>query len=186
MKKVARKDILDNAAYERLRGPLRERAMAEKSARRVHVGDHLTFLFETTETVRIQVQEMLRIEGRSSEADVAHELDTYNELLGDAGELGCTLLVEIEDEAQRSALLRRWRGLMDRVYALLEDGTRVPATYDRRQVGDERLSSVQYLKLAVGDAPPVALGVDLPEGGLVAETRLSDVQRAALAADLAS
>ena len=43
--------------------------------------------------MRYQVQEMLRVEGRSSAEDIAHEVATYNELLGDEGELGCTLLI---------------------------------------------------------------------------------------------
>ena len=56
------------------------------------------------------------------------------------------------------------------------------ATYDARQVGDTRLSSVHYLKFAVGGKVPVALGCDLP--GLNVEAPLTELQRAALQADL--
>ncbi len=185
MKKLRRSDILDAATYERMRSALRERAMLEKEPRRIHLGEHLTFLFETTETIRIQIQEMLRIEGRASEEDVRHELDTYNELLGDEGELGCTLLVEIEDERERAGKLRAWRGLVDHLYALLPDGRRVAAVYDARQVGDDRLSAVQYLKFPVGAEAPRALGVDMREPPLRIEVELTPEQRAALAADLA-
>ena len=58
------------------------------------------------------------------------------------------------------------------------------ARFDGRQVGDERLSSVQYLKLPVGAEAPVALGCDLPE--LTIEALVGPEQRAALAADLAA
>jgi hypothetical protein len=184
VKKVEASEILDNGTYETLREGLRREAMAAKRARRVHVGDHLTFLFETRETVRSQVQEMLRIEGRSSPEDVQHELDTYNELLGDDGELGCTLLVEIEDETERARKLREWLPLVDHLYALLPDGTRVPATYDARQIGEDRLSAVQYLKFRCGAEAPVALGVDMPEPRLAHETALTGEQRGALQADL--
>ena len=78
-------------------------ARSWRSRRRgaIHVGQHLTFLFENTDTIRYQVQEMMRAERIVREADIQHELDTYNELLGGAGELGCCLLIEIDDRAER-------------------------------------------------------------------------------------
>jgi hypothetical protein len=186
LKKVEASEILDNGTYEKLRDGLRQRAMAEKRARRVHVGEHLTFLFETRETVRYQVQEMLRIEGRTTPEDVQHELDTYNELLGDEGELGCTLLVEVEDEKERDRTLRAWVSLVDHLYARLPDGTRVSATYDARQVGEDRLSAVQYMKFRCGPEAPVAFGVDMPSPRVVLESPLTSEQRGALQADLAA
>jgi hypothetical protein len=54
--------------------------------------------------------------------------------------------------------------------------------FDPRQVGDTRLSSVQYLKFAVGKVAPLAIGIDLP--GLALEIQLDAVHRAALQADL--
>jgi hypothetical protein len=184
MKRVERSDIVDRATYEQERPAFRRHVMDVKSRRRVHVGEHLTFLFENAETLRYQVQEMLRVEQREAEQDIAHELATYNELLGGPGELGCTLLIEIDDAALRDVLLREWRALPAHLYAELEDGTRVRAQVDRRQVGDERLSSVQYLKFDCGGAVPVALGSDLP--ALELRVALNPAQREALALDLAS
>jgi len=184
MKQVQREAIVDNAAYERERDELRRHVFSVKQPRRIHLGDHLTFLFETTDTVRYQVQEMLRIEQRSSDEDVRHELATYNELLGGPGELGCTLLVEFESEAERDRMLRRWRDLPRHLYVSLDDGGRAPALFDERQLGDEKLSSVQYLKFRCGDRTPVALGVEMAEPPLRLEAPLTDEQRAALAADL--
>ena len=51
------------------------------------------------------------------------------------------------------------------------------------QIGEERLSSVHYLKFDTKGRVPVAVGVDL-EGQLVAETELEDETRAALREDL--
>ncbi|MFM7299200.1 MAG: DUF3501 family protein, partial [Planctomycetota bacterium] len=152
--------------------------------RRVHVGGVLTFLFENTATARYQVQEMVRIERIVREADIQHELETYNELLGAAGELGCTLLIELDDPAVRAVKLREWLALPQHVYARLEDGSKVYARFDERQVGDDRLSSVHYIKFPVGGRAPVAIGADHPE--LTVETRLEPAQRAALVADLAN
>ena len=64
------------------------------------------------------------------------------------------------------------------------DGTRVRARIDERQRIEEKLSSVQYLKFPLEGRVPVAIGCDFPEAR--AEAVLTDVQRRALAEDLAS
>ena len=102
--------------------------------------------------------------------------------------LGSTMLiqhsmagrVEIDDKPE----LLWERPDLERLYAKLEDGTRVYATFDARQVGDDRLSSVQYLKLDTHGRVPVALGVD--HHALQSETALSDEVREALREDLRS
>jgi hypothetical protein len=170
--------------YERSRAELRPAVMEAKRRRRVHVAGVLTFLFENAATIRYQVQEMVRAERMTKEADIQHELETYNELLGGRGELGCTLLIELEDPAERAAKLHAWLGLPAHLYLKLDDGTTVRALFDPRQVGDDRLSSVQYLKFDVQGRVPVAIGSDLP--ALTAETALTEEQREALRQDLAT
>ncbi len=174
---------MDVATYERSRAEIRATILEVKRLRRVHAGA-LTFLFENTATVRYQVQEMVRAEGMAREEDIRHELDTYNELLGGPGELGVSLLIELPDPTERDASLREWLGLPARLYLRREDGTRVRPRFDPRQVGTDRLSSVQYLAFDVGGEVPVAAGADLP--ALEIETLLTQEQRDALAADLAS
>ena len=184
MRRVARAELLGLKEYDEQRDAIRAQVLAVKRARRVHLGDALTFLFENPETVRYQIQEMLRAERLYREPEVLHELETYNELLGGPGELGCTLLVEIAEPAERDRKLRAWLALPDHLYARLPSGRRVRATYDHRQIGSDRLSSVQYLRFAVEGEAPVALGSDLP--ALTVEVALSPEQRDALAADLAA
>ena len=184
MKPVERAEIIDYVTYQETRDALRESIFAVKAPRRVHIGEYLTVLFENHETMRYQIQEMVRAERMVKEADIQHEIDTYNELLGGEGELGCTLLIEIEDPAVRNEKLAQWWRLPEKTYLLLEDGTRVRATFDERQRGDDRVSSVQYLKFDTGGRVPVAAGVDLSE--LQAEARLNSEQRRALEEDLRS
>jgi len=184
MRRVRRQDLLDWATYADRRAALRAEAMAAKDARRVHAGEHLTFLFESFETVRYQIQEMMRAEKIVREEDIAHEIETYNELLGGDGELGCTLLIEIEDGAARATKLREWLALPEHVYVALSDGRKVFARFDERQRGIDRVSSVQYLKFDTQGETPVAVGSDLPQ--LAVEARLDEAQRAALAKDLAN
>jgi hypothetical protein len=181
VKPVERSEILDYVTYGEQRDAIRTSALAAKSVRRIVVGGYFTFLFENRETVRYQVQEMMRVERIVKEDDIAHELKTYNELLHPKGRLGCTLLVGIDDEAERDVKLRQWVGLNDHVYAKLADGTRVKPTWDARQVGERRLSSVQYLTFELSEAP-VAIGVDMP--GAEVEATLSEAQREALQHDL--
>ncbi|WP_145067217.1 DUF3501 family protein [Engelhardtia mirabilis] len=184
MSRVTTDQIMDLERYEAARPALAERVRFEKQRRRIHVGEHLTFLFENAETIRYQVQEMLRIEKRTDAASIQHEIDTYNELLGSAGEIGCTLLIEIEEPAERDRKLREWTELPAHVWVEVDDGRRVAGTFDPRQISDGRLSSVHYVKFVVGDGAPVAVGCSLP--GIDARTELSVDQRQALMADLSA
>jgi hypothetical protein len=184
MRPVRREELLDLGTYERSRAEIRAAVIEAKRLRRVHVAGVLTFLFENTATMRYQVQEMLRAERIQGEAEIRHELETYNELLGKRGELGVSLLIELPDPADRDRRLREWLALPRHLYVETEDGDKVRPTFDPRQVGTDRLSSVQYLKFDVRGRAPVAVGSDLPE--LEARTPLAPDQRAALVADLAS
>lgn len=182
MKPLKRDEIIDYVTYGEEREKIRASALAAKSLRRILVGDSFTFLFENRETVRYQIQEMLRVERIVKEQDIQHEIDTYNELLHPRGTIGCTLLVGIDEEAERDAKLRAWVGLNDHVYAKHDDGTLVKPGWDPRQVGESRLSSVQYLSFELGAKAPVAIGISMP--GVEAETELSQAQREALRLDL--
>lgn len=182
MEKVRRDEILDYVTYGEQRDGIRKDALAAKNARRVQFGDALTFLFENHTTVRYQILEMVRVENIVKEAEIQHEIDTYNELLATDGGLGCTLLIGIDDPAERDVKLRAWLDLPKHIYAELEDGSKVRAVYDARQVGDDRVSSVQFLHFPVGGRVPVALVLDHPE--LSGRAPLSDANRAALSDDL--
>jgi hypothetical protein len=184
MRPVKREEILDLAVYEKSREAIRPSVLEAKRRRRVHVGGVLTFLFENTATVRYQIQEMVRAEGMKREPDIAHEIATYNELVGAKGELGCSLLIEITDPAERDVKLRAWVAMPKHLYVRTEDGEKVRARFDERQIGDDRLSSVQYLRFDVKGRQPIAVGCDLP--ALTAETTLDGEQREALRQDLAS
>ncbi len=184
MKTVARDEILDYVTYEERRGAIREAAIRAKAERRIHVGPHLTFLFENHDTIRYQVLEMVRAERMVKDADIRHEVDTYNELLGARGELGATLLIELDDLALRAEKLTQWLALPKHLYAKRADGQKAYARFDERQVGDTRVSSVQYLKFEVGAEAPLAVGCDHPDPEVRHETKLTPEQRTALQRDL--
>ena len=182
MEKVKREDIVDYVTYEDHREEFRKKVLGIKNARRIHLGDHLTFLFENTETMRYQIQEMVRTERIVKESDILHEISTYNELLGDRGSLGCTLLIEIIDPEKRDELLRKWLALPKHLYVILENGQRSYAKFDERQVGEDRVSSVQYLKFNCHDQKPISIGCDHEE--LTVTANLSENQKNALWEDI--
>ena len=106
---------------------------------------------------------MVRAERMTREADIRHELETYNELLGGEGRARRVAPHRAPGPGRarpRScASGSRCRGTST---LKLEGGEKVRARFDARQVGDDRLSSVQYLKFDVGGEVPVAAGSDLP------------------------
>jgi len=184
MKKVERTEIVDYQTWaQEVRPSIESDVLAAKSLRRVRVEPYLTFLFENALTIRWQIQEMMRVERIVKESAIQHEIDTYNGLLGGPGELGVVLLIEIEDKARRDVKLAEWRDLLDHVYVELEDGRKVGPRFDPMQIGEERLTSVQYLTFPTEGQAPVAVGST--REGVAGRAELTVEQRAALAGDLA-
>ncbi len=188
---VQRSEIVDWQTYADDRDAQRAAVLEAKAPRRIHLGEHLTFLFENHDTIRYQIQEIMRAERIVRESAIVEEIDTYNGMLGGPGQLGCALLIEIEDEAKRRPLLEAWLGLQECLYLECpadEGRSRSYASFDPSQVGRGRLSAVQYLlfDLPAGalDAGQVRLGSDFP--ALESSVDLSAAQQAALAADLAA
>ncbi len=180
---VRREELLDWQTYDDSRDMTRKQIIATKQPRRLHLGRYLTFLFENHDTIRYQIQEMMRVERIVRESSIQEELDTYNSLLGGPGQLGCTLLIEIEDEAKRQPLLEAWINLPNTIYAAAADEEKRYAEFDLTQIGRGRLSSVQYLTFSLDD-PPIVIGCDLPD--LAGEILLDQTQQIALAHDLAA
>src|SRR5262245_2482521 len=162
MRAVQRSQILDGPHYERTRSFSRSSVLEIKRRRRIHVGSCLTFLFENTTTIWYQIQEMLRAERIDRETDIVHELDTYNALLGGPGQLGCCLLIEIDDPVLRDQRLREWRALPAYVYMRCEGGATVRPAVDPNQIDAHRISAGQDLMFHVDDSRPVALRRALP------------------------
>jgi len=98
-------------------------------------------LFETTDTIRYQVQEMMRAEKIVREMTFSTRSRPYNQLLGNTRELGCTLFIELDEPVLRAERLKEWLSLPDHLYFKTDDGTKFRPRYDRAQVDEDRLSS---------------------------------------------
>jgi hypothetical protein len=146
MQPVLVSEIKNLAEYELERDDWRPLVMALKDRRRVRVGGHLTFLFENHDTVRYQIQEMIRIERIVKPAEIAREVETYNELIPAKGELSASLLIEYETPSERDLRLRKLVGLENHIWLAVGDLPRAMAIFDNRQISTERISAVQYVK----------------------------------------
>jgi Protein of unknown function (DUF3501) len=149
MQPVSVSEIRNLAEYELEREHWRPQVMALKDRRRIRVGAHLTFLFENRDTVRYQIQEMLRIERIVKPEEIAHEVETYNELIPGPRELSASLLIEYETPEERAVWLRLLLGLEDHVWLAVGNLARVKAQFDMHQISSGRISSVQYLRFSL-------------------------------------
>ncbi|MGA2842804.1 MAG: DUF3501 family protein, partial [Steroidobacteraceae bacterium] len=141
-------EILPLADYERVRARLRPLFIHEKERRRLHVGSHLTFIFENAQTAWYQIEEMIKAEKMTHREAIQHEIDTYNELLPAAGEIAATLLIEYAEPRERDAALARLAGL-ERHLWLKVGPQRIAARFDDRQMSDERISAVQFVRFSM-------------------------------------
>jgi hypothetical protein len=102
--KLALADIADLRAYERERDDFRRQVIALKRRRRVHVGPVMTLLFENRDTIRFQIQEMARVERLITDDAIQGELDAYNPLVPEPGQLCATVFLELTTDEE----LREW------------------------------------------------------------------------------
>lgn len=191
MKLIERSEILPLGEYERIREHFRGRIIELKKARRVRVSDEMSVIFENRDTMLLQIQEMLRTERITNEKGIAHELETYNELVPGDDELSATLFIEIPERERRDEMLVRWCAIEEHV-SIEIDGERCRATFEEGRRDRGRAAAVQYLKLPLTpkarDAVkarkgPAFLVFDHPH--LSARVELPPATLASLADDLA-
>ena len=152
-------DILGKKEYEAARDDFRRRVMVQKDRRRVAVGEHCTFHFENRDTMRYQVQEMLRAEDSwTRPGAVDDELEAYNPVIPQRGELSATMMIEYETPQERALMLPQFVGIDRHVFLDIGDTGRILAAFDRGQIDDTKVSSVQYVKFTLSDAQVRALG----------------------------
>lgn len=146
--KIARESLLTLEAYAKMRIAMRSEVIAHKKQRSVHLGNHVSLLFEDEKTLRYQIQEMLRIEKIFEEEGILAELDVYNALMPDGSNFKATMLIEYTNEVERRAALAKLIGIEDRVFIQVEGQARVYAIADEdldRETA-EKTSAVHFLR----------------------------------------
>ncbi len=192
--KITRESLMTLETYAKERPHFRARVLAHKRVRTVHLGDHLTLLFEDELLQRYQVQEMLRIEKIFEEDGIQAELDAYNPLVPDGSNFKATMLIEYEDVEERKQALSRLKGIEDRAWVQVAgyDKSWAIADEDLERENEQKTSAVHFLRFEL-TAPMVtslkagsALGVGVDHPAYRAEVpAVGQATRAALVEDLA-
>jgi hypothetical protein len=196
MAHIAPEGLLPLEVYARERNAFRSRVIAHKKLRTVHVGEHVTLIFEDELTIRYQVQEMLRIERIFEEEGIRGELEAYNPLIPDGGNWKATMLIEYPEERERRRRLAELKGIEDRVWVEVagREGktARVYAIADEdlERANEEKTSAVHFLRFeiepsmraALKGGAQLAVGIDHPN--YRASVRVAPEVRRSLGGDL--
>lgn len=172
MAAISRNSLMSLEEYAARRKEFRARVMAHKHNRKVHLGEHVTLLFEDELTIRYQIQEMLRAERIFEEDGIVDELDAYNPLVPDGSNWKVTMLIEYPDESERKKALARLINIEDKVWVQVNGQTKVFAISDEdlERETDEKTSSVHFLRFelsaamkeALRQGQALAMGIDHP------------------------
>jgi hypothetical protein len=194
MPRIARESLLTLEAYARERKDFRAKVIAHKKNRTVHLGDHVTLIFEDELTMRYQVQEMLRAEKIFEEAGIQEEIDAYNPLIPDGRNFKATLMIEYEDIDERRDALAALKGIEDRTWVRVEGFDRVFAIADEdlERETEEKTSAVHFVRFelaapmadAVKRGAALSIGVDHPKYSAAVDP-VSPQIRESLARDIA-
>jgi hypothetical protein len=186
-------DLMPLEQYARERAAIRARMIGYRAARRLHLGPDCTWSFEDRETVRYQVQEMLRTERIFEPAGIADELAAYNPLIPEGHNLKATLLIEYPDPKERARRLSELRGIESRSWLRVAGHNAVYAIADEdlERSNDEKTSAVHFLRFELTTAmiatlksgATLAAGIDLPAYMHVVDP-VPEALRAVLLADL--
>ncbi len=192
MKALTADELISIEEYDRRRESFRASIIMLKQRRRISVGPLMTLVFENRETLRFQIQEMIRAERIVDPAKIQDELEVYNALLPDPGELSATLLIEITDEADVKERLDQFMGLdHGNKVAIIAGDEVVFGEFEGGRSHETKISAVHFvrfrptvtMKRTFADLTrPVTIQVD--HGGYQHEVSVSGTMREEWLADL--
>ena len=192
MKKLTVKDLMKLEEYAEKRAAFRARVIEHKKPRKLHIGPHMTLLFEDRLTIQYQVQEMLRIERVFEKAAIREELEAYNPLIPDGANWKATCLIEYDDPEVRRRELGKMRGVEDGIWVQVGGGEKLTAiaNEDMPRSDADKTSAVHFLRFELPKKSIAELkagatlrfGVD--HAAYTYSVMASDATRAALIADL--
>jgi len=145
-REVTKDDLIPLEEYSRKRKTIRKEIVNYKKNRRVSLGPHANFYFESFKTMKAQIQEMLYIE-KGGDEQLKDELAAYNPLVPKGNELVATLMFEIDNPVLRLDFLNKIGGIEKKTY--IQVGTdkiiAVPEKDLDRTSSEGKASSVQFL-----------------------------------------
>lgn len=173
MNRLTPADLWTPEEYVERRTEFRRKVLAHKKDRTVRLGPNLTLLFEDRLLVQYQLQELLRAEEITDPDAIREELESYNPLLPDGGNWKATCLLRLEGEDGQRVVLKKLRGIEDRIWVQVGPGVRCTAIADEdldRGAPDDS-SAVHFLRFELAGEMRAMLkagaalrfGVDHPE-----------------------
>jgi len=192
MNKLQLDDLYPLEVYAKLRADFRARVIEHKAHRKVHLGEHVSLLFEDRLTMHYQVQEMLRAEKLFEPAEIAEELAAYNPLIPDGQNWKATMLIEYPDPEERAVALAQLIGIESQVWMRVDgfDPVMAIADEDLERATEEKTSAVHFLRFELTDGMVAALqaGASLSAGcghpRYTITAAVSEAGRESLIADL--
>jgi len=146
LKKIELKDIIPYHDYLKIRKEFQQKIIKLKKNRRLQVGENITFVFENSQTVLYQIQEMIRLEKMTDEKLIQQEIDVFNRLIPDENELCATILIEIFERQFIKPILNSLAGIQDNKIFLKFDNEAITPIFFDENLPDGRISAVLYVK----------------------------------------
>ena len=148
MKKLLATDLLSLEEYDKSRQQIKSDLMLHKKNRSIKIGDNVLILFEDYETIKYQVQEMLRIEKIFKAKDIQEEISAYESLIPDGDNLKATMLIMYTDVNERKVMLNRLFDLENCIWLRIDNSKRIFAISDEdlERSRDEKTSAVHFLR----------------------------------------
>ena len=153
MNKLKKSDLSSLEEYNSNREQFRDQVLTLKKDRKVQIGSNVTLLFENSDTIKYQVQEMLRIEEIFEQNGIEKELATYNPLIPDGSNLKATMLIEFPDEVIRKEKLGQLTGIEHKVWLQVGENVRIFAIADEdlEKGTGVKTSAVHFLRFELSN-----------------------------------
>ena len=145
-REVTKSDLMPLDEYSKKRKVIRKEIVNYKKNRRIPLGPYANFYFESYETMKAQIQEMLYIE-KGGDEQLKDELAAYNPLIPNGKELVATLMFEIDNPTSRLNFLNKVGGIENKVYIKVgkEKISAIPEKDLDRTSDEGKASSVQFI-----------------------------------------
>ena len=191
VREVTKADLIPAEEYSKNRKAYRKEIVTYKKDRRVSLGPYANFYFESYETMKAQIQEMLHIE-KGGDEQLKDELAAYNPLIPKGKELIATLMFEIDNPLSRAEFLNKVGGIEEKIF--LKIGNQkiksIPEQDVDRTSAEGKASSVQFVHFEFTDeqieqfkspANDIIIGID--HEMYAHTTKLTEANKKALALD---
>ena len=151
-REVTKADLIPADEYAKNRKAYRKEIVTYKKDRRVSLGPYANFYFESYDTMKAQIQEMLHIE-KGGDEQLKDELAAYNPLIPKGKELVATLMFEIDNPLSRTEFLNKVGGIEEKVFLKIGDEKikSIPEQDVDRTSSEGKASSVQFIHFEFSD-----------------------------------